>query len=99
MPAGRERMLDRVAGLQQGAEEGHILVNRNGAVASIASSEQSPAPAALFGGKRLLLVAWCQPGAVWGQPNLQQMQGLRDRRVEFTVPNAGASTHSLNFAR
>src|SRR5262245_21539043 len=97
--AGLERVLERLAALEQRAPDLRIAVDRERAVASVARGQQTRLPAPGLGGEVLLLVARLEAAALGLDPDLEEVDGPVRVGVELAVLDPRARGHALHVAR
>lgn len=97
-PASRVQCVrDRLTGIEGGAHEGEILMNRDGAVTSVAGGDQTQLVVPLFIGDVDLFVTGREIVLLGQNPDLQEARGCVGLGVEFAVADAAASGHALNI--
>src|SRR4029434_4513258 len=76
-----------------------ILMHRDGTIASILRSNESPCALTLMERDSLLFITRHQTHLVLDDPNLQEMYGLVLRGIVFTVADSRSRAHPLHVAR
>src|SRR5277367_4640577 len=79
--------------------QGRVLVDRNRSIVALGSAYRCEAAVRLRVVYRFLLVARCDAACGWRDPDLQKMNRLGFRVIEFAVSDSAARAHPLRFAR
>src|SRR5262245_8725949 len=74
-------------------------MHRDGTIASISRSNESPGASMLMERESILFIARHQTHLIWHDPDLQEVHRLGLRRVVLAVADAGPGAHSLHVTR